>query len=519
MWKNVVAPTLLVIAFWGLSTIATAYYISWLESVPARMVMEDLATIHAADNMRHALGQINRTMALAPRPVLPKVSDEVKRLEGEFLKSHAQAVATANSPGEAAVDVEILKRFEEVQKEVDRQINHGKEAPFDREKDIQSLLRLIGSVSDEEVILGEMNEKEMKDLANSGSTSQASLSRIRYGLLIVGPVAGLLCGFWISMRFRRSISRISITLDDVASEMREHVGNVEVRAGGELPRLAEQVDVVVERIRAVVSQLHEARRQAIGAARLAAVGEMAAGIAHELRNPLTSVKLLIQTSAQRPGRSLTERQFSVVLEEISRMETTIERMLDFARPPRIYRSNHDLCQIVQRALSVYESRAHEANVELVGDLPDCPLQVNGDAEQLHQVFSNVIQNGIEAMSSGGILRVRVEADGLLGVCRVVFEDAGPGISAEVMSRLFQPFVTDKARGTGLGLAVSDRIVRDHEGSLTAINRPEGGAEFTVILPTAVSALRDAVELKADAVPVHETATSDTMEIHAQAAHH
>src|SRR5262249_40991691 len=138
----------------------------------------------------------------------------------------------------------------------------------------------------------------------SSAPSSRALTAIRYGLLIIGPVAGIIFGFWISKRFHRSISRISITLNDVASEMREHVGRVDVRQSGELPRLQEQVDSVVGRIREVIQQLNEARRQAISGARLAAVGEMAAGVAHELRNPLTSVKLLIQTGAQRPERPL-----------------------------------------------------------------------------------------------------------------------------------------------------------------------------------------------------------------------
>jgi two-component system sensor histidine kinase HydH len=519
MWKNVVAPTLLVIAFWGLSTVATAYYISWLEAVPARMIVEDLSTIHAADNMRHTLGQINRLMTLAPRPLSRQTSDEVKGLEGAFLRYHADAVATANSPGEAAIDAEVRRRFDAVRHELDRQLQQPNESPIDRQKDIQTLLRVIGDVSDEEVVLGEINEREMKNLANTRSPSRASLTMIRYGLLIVGPVAGLVCGVWISMRFRQSIARISISLDDAASELREHVGSVEVRTSGELPRLAEQVDVVVTRIRAVVLQLHEARRQAIGAARLAAVGEMAAGIAHELRNPLTSVKLLIQAGAKRPGRNLTDKQFDVVLEDISRMETTIERMLDFARPPRIHCGNHDLCQIIQRAAGVYEGRVHQSRIALITDISDFPLEVSGDAEQLHQVFCNLIQNAIEAMSSGGTLRIRTEADALLGRCRVVFEDTGPGISPAVIGRLFEPFVTDKARGTGLGLAVSERIVRDHAGSLTAINRPEGGAEFTVELPLARAMPEDTVGQRDVAADKALTSAANPGFQHAQVAHH
>jgi signal transduction histidine kinase len=322
----------------------------------------------------------------------------------------------------------------------------------------------------------------MKELATSRSPSTRSLTLIRYGLLIIGPAAGILCGFWISRGFHRSISRISITLNDVASEMREQVGRVDVRESGELPSLQEQVTVVVARIREVMQQLNEARRQAISAERLAALGEMAAGVAHELRNPLTSVKLLIQRSAQRPQRSMTEKQLGVVLEEIARMETTIDRMLDFARPPRMSRILHDLREVVTRALSLIEGRAHQVDVVIISDLPAAPVWISADSEQLHQVFSNLAQNAIEAMPNGGKLCATIEAETSESTCRVVLSDTGAGISPEVLTRLFEPFVTDKARGTGLGLAVSNRIVKEHGGLLIARNRAEGGAVFTVELP-------------------------------------
>lgn len=479
MWKNVVAPTLLVIIFWGLSNVATAFYIRWLERVPERMIMEDLSTIHAADAMRHDLGEINRAMARAEHPISQQTRAQVLAIENQFLRDLDEAIATANSPLENSTDKRIRERFDEYRAEVHRQLDDPSVAASDN---LKKLLLSAGAVSAEEIKLGEENEREMKTLAESRALSSSSLSRIRYSLLIVGPIAGIACGFWISRRFHRSISRISIVLDDVTSEMRERVGRVEVTEAGSLPRLHEQVGLVVNRIRDVVQQLNEARQKAIGAARLAAVGEMAAGVAHELRNPLTSVKLLIQNGAQRSDRSLTEKQFRVVLEEISRMETTIEQMLDFARPPTINRGRHDLREIALHALSANEGRALHAKVSFANEIPETPAEVNGDAEQLQQVFGNLIQNGIEAMPAGGVLHVRIAVDRTTRRCRVLFSDDGPGISPPVMARLFEPFVTDKARGTGLGLAVSHRIVRDHHGVLTAANRPEGGAEFTVELP-------------------------------------
>lgn len=509
MWKNVVAPTILVIVFWGLSSIATAYYIRWLEGVPERMVLEDLSTIRAADQMRYHLGVILRTVASAKRPIAPETAAEIKRLESVFMSHYDEAVATASSPQEAVVDKQIKSRFDDFCREVDRQGAKPRGTDAQALDDLWRLMRITADISAMENNLGEINGTLMKDLAASHSTATRPLTAIRYGLLIIGPVAGILFGFWISRRFHRSISQISITLNDVASEMREHVGRVDVRESGELPLLQEQVNIVVARIREVIQQLNEARQQAISGARLAALGEMAAGVAHELRNPLTSVKLLIQTGAQRLDRPLTDRQFRVVLEEISRMETTIERMLDFARPPRMNRMRHDVREIVGRALSLVEGRAQHGGVEIVSEIPSAAVDVNGDSEQLHQVFSNLLQNAIEAMPGGGTLHVNVELQSARQICRVVFDDTGPGISSDVLKRIFEPFVTDKARGTGLGLAVSYRIVREHDGQLIAENRPQGGASFTVELPL----------LGPRALEFAPSTTSTTENTHAEVAHH
>jgi two-component system sensor histidine kinase HydH len=222
----------------------------------------------------------------------------------------------------------------------------------------------------------------------------------------------------------------------------------------------------------------------MSAERLAAVGELAAGVAHELRNPLTSIKLLIQTAAQRQHKmALPGKQLQVVEQEIARMENTIQGLLDFARPPELHRVHHDLRTTVRRALNLVEGRAKHQNVAVVEQLPETPVIVDGDPEQLHQIFINLFLNGIEAMPQGGSLTVAIQA-GVRddSVCRVFVSDSGSGVPQPVLDRIFEPFVTSKEHGTGLGLAVSHRIAEEHGGTLLASNRTEGGAVFTLELP-------------------------------------
>jgi signal transduction histidine kinase len=235
----------------------------------------------------------------------------------------------------------------------------------------------------------------------------------------------------------------------------------------------------------VLDQLQQTRQQLIRSEQLAAVGQLAAGVAHELRNPLTSVKLLIQMAARRgPKTGLTEKQLWVIQEEIARMENTIQGLLDFARPPVLDRIRHDLRETVQRAVSLVEGRAKQQKVTVRPQLPEAAVMVDGDPAQIHQVFVNLLLNGIDSAGRGGLLHVIVSESGVAGGgCRIAFRDSGRGIPEEALQELFEPFVTTKEQGMGLGLAISRRIVEEHGGTIIAANHAEGGAEFTVTLPT------------------------------------
>ncbi|MHB8973641.1 MAG: sensor histidine kinase [Pirellulaceae bacterium] len=259
---------------------------------------------------------------------------------------------------------------------------------------------------------------------------------------------------------------------------------MKVLPSDDLPALHQQVQLVSTRIKETVDQLQQARREAVLADRLAAVGELAAGVAHELRNPLTAVKLLMQAAVDAvPARALSEDHMHVVLEQIQRMESTIQGLPDLARPPQIREVCHDVRDTLSRALNLIEGHAKQQGVIIHTDCPATPVLVDGDPEQLHQVFVNLLLNGVEAMPDGGNLQVAILRDELAGTgCRVEFCDSGAGIPPAIMARLFEPFVTDKKRGTGLGLAISRRIVQQHGGKLTAANRHTAGALFTVELP-------------------------------------
>jgi signal transduction histidine kinase len=212
-------------------------------------------------------------------------------------------------------------------------------------------------------------------------------------------------------------------------------------------------------------------------------------VAHDLRNPLTSVKLLLQHAAgQPPNAPFAESKLRLILDEIARMEHTIQSLLDFSRPPALRRVRHDVRDTLHRALNLVEGRASRQGVRMTTALDGGPLTVDADPEQLHQVFVNLLINAIEAMPDGGQLSVTAEARGDVSPqVQVRVQDSGPGLPDEILDRLFEPFATTKDRGTGLGLAVSRRIVEEHGGSIQAANGAQGGAVFCVSLPAADAA--------------------------------
>ena len=274
----------------------------------------------------------------------------------------------------------------------------------------EKTIRLAHAVAEPCRQLVELNEHILETSTLRSAHLSTTVNLLRLAFLITGPVVGLLFGLWVARGLRRSISQISVTLRDATGDLSREVGSVEVQSLADLPGLQQQVQAVVVRLRQVMEELQQTRRQAMSAERLAAVGELAAGVAHELRNPLTSIKLLIQTAVQRQHQTtLPGKQLQVVEQEIARMENTIQGLLDFARPPELHRVEHDLRTTVRRALNLVEGRAKHQNVAVVEQLPETPVVVDGDPEQLHQILVNLLLNGIEAMPQGGSLTVAVQA--------------------------------------------------------------------------------------------------------------
>lgn len=225
----------------------------------------------------------------------------------------------------------------------------------------------------------------------------------------------------------------------------------------------------------------ERYRRMLRADRLATIGELAAGAAHEIRNPLTSIKSSLQYLESRCREETERKLLGVALQETDRIDEILSALLSFSRPSEIHKEPCDLVALLEESLALVSIQARAKGVEVRTSVPKEAVVVNADRSQIKQLLLNVFLNAIQAMDGGGTLAVE---DIVLenGKTLVRVSDTGPGISEEDLEKVFDPFFTTKKGGTGLGLSICYTIVKAHGGEIELRSRVGEGATVLITLP-------------------------------------
>lgn len=227
--------------------------------------------------------------------------------------------------------------------------------------------------------------------------------------------------------------------------------------------------------------------------RLAALGEMAAAIAHEVKNPLAGIEVMAGIlKRQLPESQDAQNILADIIKEAKMANVIVQEVLAFVRPIRLELEHVSLSDVISDAIAMAESHDKRGGAQVAVDVPESLRPIQGDPHQLRQIFTNLLTNAFEAMNGGGnvsIAAVAVEGDedsgpdhGTGPTIVVTVTDTGPGIPVDVMDRIFSPFFTTKPQGSGLGLAIVRKIVDAHDGRIDVGERPGGGTVFRVTLP-------------------------------------
>ncbi len=235
-----------------------------------------------------------------------------------------------------------------------------------------------------------------------------------------------------------------------------------------------------------VTELKKYEEEARRAERLSAMGNLAAGVAHEIRNPLNAISITAQRlrSEFAPRKDEDEyRSFTqLILDEIKRLDNIINQFLSLAKAHELNLAPTDMRRFLNEAVDLAQIEASEKGIRVTRDIGQLPT-IRIDPEEMKKALLNIMLNGIQATDSSGELSVRCYHDEKQGIISVEIEDTGRGIPEEKLSRIFQPYFSTREKGTGLGLSIAYRIISDHRGRVTVKSKVGKGTVFTITLPT------------------------------------
>ena len=262
-----------------------------------------------------------------------------------------------------------------------------------------------------------------------------------------------------------------------------------------LVSIAEQCSLAIGKARLIERQKSQYDALVLQTEKMSALGRMAAGIAHEINNPLAGILLFSTNLAKKvPKEGPLKEGLDIIMHETIRCNGIIQELLEFSREREPQKVLTNINDIINKALSILENefRLHHISVEkaLSDELPDTLLDLN----QMEQVFVNLLLNAIEAIQETGVITVKSYMDPSQLYAMIEIMDTGCGISPNDIDKIFEPFFSTKPKGTGLGLAVSYRIVRNHRGNIKVFNQPVTGTRFVIEIPVTQESPSEEVEI-------------------------
>jgi len=474
-----------VLALAALSSVVAITSAYRLESLQETVVSENLASVQAAEELEIAmLEQRGYVSSYILDDGNRRWLEQLDGKRGAFDEWMARAHATARSDAEH----EVLDRLERVQRDYARRREDVVEL-YDAGEEEQATALLLGEVAELYdqcyALCEEFLDMNQQLVAATSSDARRQVEQVTL-IAMVTLTLTVLIGMALLWLFFHGVI---FPLRRLAAEARlatDRPGTAAIDLDrDELRDLAHYMTLLMADVAETRSDLEHSRGRLAHAEKLAAVGKLAASVAHEIRNPLTSMRMWVYSLRRAVGEDeATGQKLDIVSGEIVRLERIVRNFLEFSRPPQLKLARHLIGTLLDKTLELIQHRLDEQRVRVVRrDEPRLP-EVLCDEEQLRQVLLNLTNNALDAMRPGGELHVNLSASRRGGRRMVIvrLRDTGTGMSAEVQARIFEPFFTTKEGGTGLGLCIAASIMARHGGTLELNHSTPQGTEWGLWIP-------------------------------------
>lgn len=476
-------PLLALGALVAVTCLAGSWYINRLQGDLARAVRQDAAGMEAAVELQVQL----RHLRVHSLVLMADTTHERREVVRADLARVDQAMEAIRQTASTADDVQQATKieFEYAQyKEnlgLDRlQPTNGTTQDVAKWSDAHHMSDLIDSCR----ALADLQRERMKASVDRSESQSSWAGRVLFALGIAGVLGGLLSGYVTARSLTQRVAQLSVRVQAVQAHLDQEVGAMTVQTAGDFGDLDQQLERITGRVSDVCQRLQEQERTLLRAEQLAALGQLAAGVAHEVRNPLTGVKLLLQAAVHSEDPTpLTVERLHLLLQEVARIERTVQGLVDLGLRAPLDRRVQDLVAVVRTAIDAAQSRADAKSVEIRFHPTSETILASIDRDRILSLLTNLLINAIDAAPSASFVEVTVAVD-LQGIIKVMVTDRGEGIHASIAEKLFTPFATTKQAGSGLGLTIARRVAEEHGGTLDVHSAPGDGACFALIIPAA-----------------------------------
>jgi len=487
-WVRLSAPVILLSLLLFVVAAGAGWWIWREEQQTTQLVEETLESVRIASELEDLLNGLHRRLSQYIVSGEQRHLDSALGMEDEADRCLVRAEQLELTTDGRNLISRVRRQYTVVYQQV-ADLSH-QQADGPRRDEVEQLLDDVLTPELLDRVASYRSEHESRLLAARDESRDADdrMALLLVALGLCGAVAGLMTGWSIARSVHRSLVELSVPIHDAAGSLNEVVGPIRVHSTGSIDEMRSALDDMSARVGTVVEQLQQAQQDALRAEQLAALGQLAAGLAHELRNPLTAMKTLIQSAQQDPEQAtLTPEDLDVLGEEIDRLNRTIQTFLDYARPPRLHRQPVELAGVVGDLARLTAHRLQRQHVELEQDIDAQLPSIEADPDQLRQVLLNLILNALDAQPEGGRIRIGATPatlpDSSAEAVQIVVSDDGPGVPDDLRPRIFDPFISSREAGTGLGLSICRRIVEQHHGTIRlAEPSPGHGAAFVILLP-------------------------------------